>query len=74
MYIYLWVHKTFVFNWMFLRACSGLPQKANVHIYQILPSMTCVFADLYIPGLLYSHSMGFLFQLSIVGALYLTCD
>ena len=48
---------------MFLWAPMDL-QKLNVNIYLVLPSMTCVFADLYI-----HLPFGLLFLLSTVGGL-----
>ena len=36
---------------------GGLPQKEYVHIYLVLPNMTCVFAVLCIPGVVYQLTL-----------------
>ena len=53
------------------KGISRLPQKLNVHICLVLPVMSCVFIDLYIPGFVYSLRP-LASQLFIVGGLYMT--
>jgi len=53
---------------MFLRAPPGLSQKLNFHICLLLPSLSCVFADLYIPGYVYSPALW-----SLIAGVYWWC-
>ena len=49
------MHKKFMFDWMFLRAPLGLPQKLNVHICLVLPSMSCLFR--YVTDVCYPQNL-----------------